>query len=62
MAPVRDPIRSYLGIPLNPSRPWPEGLFGEKKKAVDASAESGAGLHTTVVLGTAPGLRQSRAL
>lgn len=39
-APLGDPMRSYLGLPLSPSRPCPEGLFGEQKKVVDAPAES----------------------
>lgn len=47
------PIRSFLGLWLYPSCPWPEGLSGEKEKHPQ---RAGAGLHTIVLV-----LRQSRA-
>lgn len=34
------PSRSHLGLPLYPSLLWPGGLFGDKRKAVGAPAES----------------------
>lgn len=53
------PIRSFLGLWLYPSCLWPEGLSGEKEKPWMHPQRAEAGLHT-IVLGTAPGLRQSR--